>query len=42
VLAAWAGRDPVRIVAEHEVYLTDPSVLTDLISRCDRAGESRS
>jgi pimeloyl-ACP methyl ester carboxylesterase len=41
VLAAWTGRDPVRLVADHEVYLTDPSVLTDLVAHCRRAGESR-
>jgi pimeloyl-ACP methyl ester carboxylesterase len=41
VLAAWTGREPVRVVADHEVYLSDPSVLTDLVIGCHRAGESR-
>jgi pimeloyl-ACP methyl ester carboxylesterase len=41
VLAGWTGRDPVRVEADHEVYLSDPSVLTDLVTRCRRAAESR-
>jgi pimeloyl-ACP methyl ester carboxylesterase len=41
VLAGWTGRDPVRVEADHEVYLSDPSVLTELVTRCRRTGESR-
>lgn len=31
-VAAWTGRDPVQVVADHEVYLDDPTVLTDLVT----------
>ena len=36
-LATWTGRDPVRVEADHEVYLTDPSVLTAIVT-ATRAG----
>ena len=29
---AWTGRDPVRVDADHEVYLTDPRVLTGIVT----------
>lgn len=31
ILAGWTGRQPVRVDADHEVYLTNPSVLTDVV-----------
>lgn len=36
-LAEWTRRDPVRVEADHEVYLTDPSVLTAIVT-ATRAG----
>ena len=32
ILAGWTGRQPVRVDADHEVYLTDPSVLTGIVT----------
>jgi pimeloyl-ACP methyl ester carboxylesterase len=32
-LAAWTGRPPVVVDAEHEVYRTDPAVLTGVLGR---------
>jgi pimeloyl-ACP methyl ester carboxylesterase len=32
VLAGWTGRTPVQVAADHEVYLTDPEVLTGIVS----------
>ena len=37
VLAGWTGRPPVRVDADHEVYLADPSVLTGIVTAADRA-----
>lgn len=31
-IADWTGRDPVRVDADHEVYLADPSVLTGIVT----------
>ncbi len=31
-LSQWLGRPPVEVDAEHEVYLTDPSVLTAIVT----------
>ena len=36
VLAGWTGRPPVRVDADHEVYLTDPGVLTGIVTMLDR------
>ena len=33
VLTGWTGRPPVRVDADHEVYLADPSVLTGIVTR---------
>ena len=38
VLAGWTGRPPVRIDAEHEVYLTNPATLTDIVQHGSTAG----
>jgi pimeloyl-ACP methyl ester carboxylesterase len=32
VLAGWIGGPPVRVDADHEVYLTDPTVLTAIVT----------
>ncbi len=32
VLAGWTGRPPVRVDADHEVYLADPAVLTGIVT----------
>jgi hypothetical protein len=32
VLAEWTAQPSVRADAEHEVYLTDPEVLTALVT----------
>ena len=32
ILAEWTGRPPVRVDAHHEIYLTDPHVLTDIVT----------
>lgn len=31
VLADWTGRTPVQVDADHEVYLSNPDVLTDIV-----------
>ena len=36
VLAGWTGRPPLRVDADHEVYLTDPAVLTGIVTMLDR------
>ncbi|WP_205473055.1 alpha/beta fold hydrolase [Nocardioides sp. SYSU D00038] len=36
-ITSWTGRPPVRVTGEHEVYLSDPSVLTEIVQR-GRAG----
>ena len=33
MLADWTGRPPVHVDAEHEVYLSDPAVLTRIVAR---------
>jgi pimeloyl-ACP methyl ester carboxylesterase len=30
-ITSWTGRPPVRVTGEHEVYLSDPSVLTGVV-----------
>ncbi|MDZ5619306.1 alpha/beta hydrolase [Nocardioides sp. HM23] len=32
-ITSWTGRPPVRGTGEHEVYLSDPSVLTGIVER---------
>ncbi len=41
VLSGWTGRPPVRVDADHEVYLTEPAVLTGTWSRCSISKERR-
>jgi pimeloyl-ACP methyl ester carboxylesterase len=38
VLAGWTGRAPVRVAADHEVYLIDPEVLTRIVTE-HRSGD---
>jgi len=35
LLAGWTGRPPVRVEADHEVYLTEPAVLTGIVTTLD-------
>ena len=32
VLVEWTERSPIRVDTEHEVYLTDPAVLTGVVN----------
>ena len=41
VLSGWTGRPPVRVDADHEVYLTEPAVLTGIVTMLDQEGPSR-
>ena len=36
VLSGWTGRPPVRVDADHEVYLTEPAVLTGIVTMLDQ------
>jgi hypothetical protein len=31
-ISSWTGAPPVRVEADHEVYLSDPSVLTRIVT----------
>jgi pimeloyl-ACP methyl ester carboxylesterase len=42
ILSDWTGRPPVRVDADHEVYLTDPTVLTGIVNDVQASAKSGS